>query len=241
MEVGVHFTSVPRLADGLADRLDTIADSVEALGLHSIWVMDQAEVPAQLDGAGGALPEAFATLAWLAARTTRAELGVLVADVTRREPELTVQAAATLDQLSGGRAWLGLGVPRIDGRLDPSATETVIALARERCPRLRILVGGGGERLTLPLVARSADACNLLERIGEQQLRHKLTVLDDECRKLDRPRTEILTTTFGTQTPAADLPDRLARLAALGVDLALFDLGEADPREALQRLADARR
>jgi alkanesulfonate monooxygenase SsuD/methylene tetrahydromethanopterin reductase-like flavin-dependent oxidoreductase (luciferase family) len=240
MEVGVHFTSVPRLDAGLGDRLDAIAGSVEELGLHSVWAMDQAEVPAHLDGAGGALPEAFATLAWLAARTSHVELGVLVVDVTRREPELTVQAAATLDALSGGRAWLGLGIPRVDGHIDPAATEAVIALARERCPRVRILVGGGGERVTLPLVARSADACNLLERIGEEEMRHKLDLLDGECRKLGRPRSEILTTTFGAQTAADDLSDRLERLEGLGVDLALFDLGDSDPRAALQRIAQAR-
>jgi alkanesulfonate monooxygenase SsuD/methylene tetrahydromethanopterin reductase-like flavin-dependent oxidoreductase (luciferase family) len=238
VEVGLHFTSRPGLGAGLADDLTLIAAAVEDLGLHSIWAMDQEAVPAHLDGAGGALPEAYSTLAFLAAHTSRAELGVLVSDVTRREPELTVQAAATLDELSGGRAWLGLGIPRVEGRLDPAATEAVIALARARRPGLRILVGGGGERVTLPLVARSADACNLLERIGPEELRRKLAALDAECRAIGRPRSEIATTTFGALGPAEELPGRLRGLAAAGVDLALLDLGDLDLRQALGLIAD---
>jgi alkanesulfonate monooxygenase SsuD/methylene tetrahydromethanopterin reductase-like flavin-dependent oxidoreductase (luciferase family) len=239
VRLGLHFTSRPALGERLAAELTEIARCVEEHGLHSIWAMDQAVVPSHLEAAGERLPEPYAALSWLAAHTSSAELGVLVTDLSRREPELVVQAAATLDALSGGRAWLGLGIPVVGGRLDPGATEEVIALARRRCPRLRILVGGGGERVTLPLVARSADACNLLERVGETALRGKLEVLDDACRAIDRPRKEIMTTTFGPLGPADALPSRLCRLDGLGVDLALLDLGDLDLTDALASIGDA--
>ena len=53
--------------------------------------------------------EGWTTLGWLAAHTSRARLGLLVGGVHYRAPGLWVKAATTLDVLSGGRAWLGLG------------------------------------------------------------------------------------------------------------------------------------
>jgi alkanesulfonate monooxygenase SsuD/methylene tetrahydromethanopterin reductase-like flavin-dependent oxidoreductase (luciferase family) len=53
--------------------------------------------------------EAYTVLGHLSAVTERIRLGVLVSPVTFREPALLVKAVATLDVLSGGRAWLGLG------------------------------------------------------------------------------------------------------------------------------------
>ena len=53
--------------------------------------------------------EAYTTLGFLAARTERVRLGTMVTAVTFRPPALLVKAVTTLDVLSGGRAWLGLG------------------------------------------------------------------------------------------------------------------------------------
>ena len=53
--------------------------------------------------------EAYTTLGYLAASTTRVRLGTLVAAVTMRPPAVLVKAATTLDVLSGGRAWFGIG------------------------------------------------------------------------------------------------------------------------------------
>ncbi len=58
---------------------------------------------------GDPMLEAFTTLGYLAGQTERVGLGVLVAAVTMRPPALLVKAVTTLDVLSGGRAWFGVG------------------------------------------------------------------------------------------------------------------------------------
>ncbi|MHA6620675.1 LLM class flavin-dependent oxidoreductase [Pseudonocardia sp. DLS-67] len=84
--------------------------------------------------------------------------------------------------------------------------------------RPRILVGGHGEKKTLPLVARYADACNLFDiPDGGVTLRRKLDVLARECEAIGRPRAEI-ETTVGTALHPDETPEAFAeRCAALGV------------------------
>jgi alkanesulfonate monooxygenase SsuD/methylene tetrahydromethanopterin reductase-like flavin-dependent oxidoreductase (luciferase family) len=53
--------------------------------------------------------ETYTTLGFLAARTTRVQFGALVSPVTFREPAVLIKSVTTLDVLSGGRAWLGIG------------------------------------------------------------------------------------------------------------------------------------
>jgi len=65
--------------------------------MHSVWVPE----------VGG--KEAFATLGYVASRTSRVRLGPGVANIYTRTPTLVTMEAATLDWLSGGRAILGLG------------------------------------------------------------------------------------------------------------------------------------
>jgi alkanesulfonate monooxygenase SsuD/methylene tetrahydromethanopterin reductase-like flavin-dependent oxidoreductase (luciferase family) len=89
-------------------------------------------------------------------------------------------------------------------------------------PRPRILVGGAGEKRTLPLVARYADACNLFDiPDGGATLRRKLDVLARECAAIGRPREEIETTVgtalFPDEPPAA-FAERCAALGELGAE-----------------------
>lgn len=93
-------------------------------------------------------------------------------------------------------------------------------------PRLPILVGGGGERRTLALVARYADACNFF---GEpDDLRRKLQVLRDHCAALGRDPSEVSTT---VALMAPEDPDELRRLVGsrfeLGVDGVVLFAGSA--------------
>jgi alkanesulfonate monooxygenase SsuD/methylene tetrahydromethanopterin reductase-like flavin-dependent oxidoreductase (luciferase family) len=53
--------------------------------------------------------EAYTTLRFLMAHTERVRLGTMVTGVTFRPPTLLIKAVTTLDVLSGGRAWLGIG------------------------------------------------------------------------------------------------------------------------------------
>jgi len=83
-----------------------VARRAEGLGFDSLWVAD--ETPMAYPGTIGF--EAFASLAALARDTTRIMLGTLVTPVVLRHPLLTAMAAATVDQASGGRFILGMGV-----------------------------------------------------------------------------------------------------------------------------------
>ena len=78
--------------------------------MDTVWVVDhllQADPTAPPEDTE--MLEAYTTLGFLAARTERVRLGTMVSGVTFRPPALLVKAVTTLDVLSGGRAWLGLG------------------------------------------------------------------------------------------------------------------------------------
>jgi alkanesulfonate monooxygenase SsuD/methylene tetrahydromethanopterin reductase-like flavin-dependent oxidoreductase (luciferase family) len=88
--------------------------------------------------------------------------------------------------------------------------------------RPRILVGGTGERRTLPLVARYADACNVFDiPDGGATVRQKLAVLADLCEAVGRPYGEI-EKTIGTRLLAGEsgaaFAERCAKFADLGID-----------------------
>jgi F420-dependent oxidoreductase-like protein len=90
--------------------LASVLDQAEAAGLHSLWPMDHFfQIPAAGAPADDPMPEGWATIAWAAGRTRTLELGTLVTGVHYRHPGLLAKFATTLDVLSGGRAWLGIG------------------------------------------------------------------------------------------------------------------------------------
>jgi F420-dependent oxidoreductase-like protein len=93
----------------LAAELGRIARQADEGGLDTLWVSDHL-----LQGEPGTDPtqemlEAYTALGHLSAMTARIRLGALVSPVTFRAPALLIKAVTTLDVLSGGRAWLGLG------------------------------------------------------------------------------------------------------------------------------------
>jgi alkanesulfonate monooxygenase SsuD/methylene tetrahydromethanopterin reductase-like flavin-dependent oxidoreductase (luciferase family) len=93
-----------------ASKLRDIAETVERAGFSSFWVMDHLF---QLGGAFGErdapLPEAYTTLSYVAGLTNRIKLGVLVTNNVLRYPGVLVKMVTTLDVLSGGRMYLGIG------------------------------------------------------------------------------------------------------------------------------------
>jgi F420-dependent oxidoreductase-like protein len=93
----------------IPQRLREVAMAADDVGVDTVWVADhlvQADptVPDDTE-----MLEAFTTLGHLAGATTRVRLGTLVAAATFRPPALLVKAVTTLDVLSEGRAWLGVG------------------------------------------------------------------------------------------------------------------------------------
>ena len=99
----------PRGAAGLRDGIRQVAGDAEAAGFESIWLMDHVRQIPQVGRAWEDLPEAMTTLGYLAACTSRARLGALVAGITYRNVAHLGRIVATLDVLSGGRAVCGIG------------------------------------------------------------------------------------------------------------------------------------
>ena len=85
------------------EALSDAATAAEQAGFDSAWVTDHLVVPAEHAPIYGTIAEALVTLAFLAGRTTRLELGVSALVVPQRNPLVALKQLATLDFLSGGR------------------------------------------------------------------------------------------------------------------------------------------
>ncbi len=111
MKLGLQINSFtwPGGAEAIGPSLARIARDADAAGLDSLWVMDHFF---QICGVGRPeepMLEGWTALGFLAANTTHTRLGLMVGGVHYRAPALWIKAATTLDVLSGGRAWLGIG------------------------------------------------------------------------------------------------------------------------------------
>ena len=111
MRVGLQ---VPRFTwpDGNGDigpRLAEIGRTADEAGFASLWVMDHFFQIGPVGEAEEPMLEGYSALSYLAGVTERAKLGTLVTGVHYRYPGILVKTATTLDVLSGGRAYLGVG------------------------------------------------------------------------------------------------------------------------------------
>jgi alkanesulfonate monooxygenase SsuD/methylene tetrahydromethanopterin reductase-like flavin-dependent oxidoreductase (luciferase family) len=92
-----------------AATLREIARAADDAGFSSVWLMDHFFQIASIGKPEEPMLEAYTTLGFLAACTSRVQLGTLVTGVHYRHPGVLVKQVTTLDVLSGGRAWLGIG------------------------------------------------------------------------------------------------------------------------------------
>lgn len=252
----------------IAPRLAEIAQTADETGFASLWVMDHFF---QIRGVGEAdepMLEGYTTLGYLAGLTQHVKLGTLVTGVVYRYPGILVKTATTLDVLSRGRAYFGigaawfereargLGVPFPSVKTRFELLEETLQIAKQMWsekadpyqgehfqleetltrpqpvsrPHPPILIGGMGERKTLRLVAKYADACNLFARAGAEQLRHKLDVLRRHCEDVGRPYEEIERTALGTihlapdKMSAAEVVEWCRQLAGLGFQHVIFNM-----------------
>ena len=111
MRIGLQVPSFtwPGGAAEIGTRLAEIARTADDVGFASLWVMDHFFQIQFLGPASDPMLESYATLNYLAGVTKRARLGTLVTGVVYRHPGLLVKTVTTLDVLSGGRAYLGIG------------------------------------------------------------------------------------------------------------------------------------
>jgi alkanesulfonate monooxygenase SsuD/methylene tetrahydromethanopterin reductase-like flavin-dependent oxidoreductase (luciferase family) len=231
--------------------------------------------------------EGWTTLGFIAAHSQRARLGLMVGGVHYRNPGLWVKAATTLDVLSGGRAWLGIGAawnqaeseglgfpfPPLAERFEQLEDTLRIAHGMWRGvrgseeefhgrqfhatrllnvpqsisrPRVPIMIGGGGERRTLRLVAQYADASNLFG--GPAQLQVKYAILAEHCVAVGRDFAEIERTNMqgvglgssGAWSRAPESPDaiveRFGRLAEAGVQHVIVNVADANDPALIELL-----
>jgi alkanesulfonate monooxygenase len=258
----------------LGATLAKIAGSVEQAGLHGISVMDHLFQIGMVGPHEDPMLEAYTALGFLAGATSRLKLGAVVTAVTYRPPGLLIKAVSTLDVLSGGRAFLGIGAawneqeavglglpfPPVAERFE--RLEETLQIAKQmwsddngpyqgehyrlgatvnspqvlQRPHPPILIGGTGERKTLRLVARYADACNIF---AGPEAGHKLEVLREHCEREGRDYAEIEKTSmlgFDPSQPAA-MTDQLRGLHDLGFSTVYLTLKRSDDFAAHEVLA----
>lgn len=288
MELGIHFANftLPGGPEAIGPVLSATAQAAEAAGCTTFTCMDHYFQMEEFADRREPMLEGYTALGFVAGRTERLRLGLLVTGVTYRHPGLLAKIVTTLDVVSGGRAQLGIGaawyerehlgygVPfpplserfeRLEETLqichqmwsddDGPYEGTYYRLAETICsprpvstPRPRILVGGSGEKKTLRLVARYADACNLFAT-EPAEVAAKLDVLERHCADADRDPGEIQRTILGMGDPLADVDAFLGSMeqyAALGIELVEVMPLVEDPaawaerlgREVVPRLAD---
>jgi F420-dependent oxidoreductase-like protein len=287
MRVSISVTnfSWPAGPKALGAELTRLLAAADRAGVDTVWVADhllQADPTAAPDQTE--MYEAYTVLGYAAARTERVRLGTMVSPVALRPPALLIKAITTLDVLSGGRAWLGIGagyhaeeaqalglpLPPVAERFE-RLEETLQVATRmwtgagddqtpfegrhyrlgspvdspgpAQRPHPPILIGGDGERRTLRLVARYADACNLFDiPDGGRTVRHKLEVLAGHCEDVGRPY-EAVEKTLSTRLEAGESSDefvgRCRAAVALGIQhVAVVTPGPWTP-ERLATLAAA--
>jgi alkanesulfonate monooxygenase len=107
-------------------------------------------------------------------------------------------------------------------------------------PRIPIMVGGGGEKKTLRLVAQYADACNLFGRSAEF-VSGKLAVLREHCERLNRPYDEIertVLTSVDLDNESTDaVVERFGGLAEAGAQHIIFSVRGVADTTRIERIA----
>jgi F420-dependent oxidoreductase-like protein len=281
MKVGLQISSFtwPAGPEAIGPTLARIVRQADDVGFDSIWVMDHFF---QIRGVGRPeepMLEGMTALGFMAAHSDRARLGLMVGGVHYRAPGLWIKATTTLDVLSGGRAWLGIGAAwnedesrslgfafpplgerfeqledtlrmahgmwqgergseeRLDGR-HTTATRLLNSPQSISRPRIPIMVGGGGEKKTLRLVARYADACNVFG--SPEAIARKYRILAEHCADIGRDPGEVERSTLQnvrlgpadharTESPA-EVVDRFGELSDAGADHVIFELKDVhDP------------
>lgn len=105
-------------------------------------------------------------------------------------------------------------------------------------PRVPIMIGGGGERKTLRLVAQYGDACNVFG--GPERIAHKYAVLREHCGRLGRPYDEIERSTLQSVDLGHESPDqvvdRFGALGEAGAQHVLFSVRGVNDVTRLERL-----
>jgi F420-dependent oxidoreductase-like protein len=218
----------------IVDSLKNLVTRAENRGFDSFWVMDHFHQIPFVGKPEEPMLESWTTISALAGMTTKIKLGTLMTGIIYRHPSILAKIGATLDVLSKGRLFMGIGAawneeessaygipfPSVKERFlrleealqiirkmwteEPSASFNgqYYQIKNAFCnpkpiqkPSPPIMVGGSGERQTLRIVAKYADACNLFG--SAETVKRKLSILKEHCRSVGRDYDSILKTKLG--------------------------------------------
>ncbi len=271
MHIGLQIPSFkyPGGAAAIRPKLKEIVTTAEAAGFYSLWVMDHYYQIKGLFGEAYTDPmlESYTTLGYFAGLTEKAYLGVLVTGVIYRHPAVLMKMVNTLDILSGGRAYLGIGAAWYEDEAKgfgipyPSTAErfehlednlklakalwasdetafsgthiTAPAITNNprplSTPHPRIMIGGTGPKKTLRMVAQYADACNIGDWVGADNMQKALDDLKGHCASLGRDYATVEKTSLGTvhlsgKDTVETIISRIKGLAAMGFTHAIFNM-----------------
>jgi F420-dependent oxidoreductase-like protein len=266
-------------AAAIGPTLARVTRTADDVGFDSIWVMDHFFQIRGLGPPEAPMLEGLTALGFMAANSEKAQLGLMVGGIHYRPPGLWIKAVTTLDVLSGGRAWFGIGAawneeestalgfpfPPLRDRFEMleetlqmahamwaggtgtgeafsgkhyTATRLLNSPQAISRPRIPIMIGGGGERKTLRLVAQYADACNVFGDAG--RIAHKYAVLREHCERLGRPYDEVERSTLQSVDLDAqssdELVERFGALGAAGAQHILMSVRGVSDVSKLERL-----
>ena len=281
MKIGHQVNSFtgPGGAAAIGPTLARVTRTADDVGFDSIWVMDHFFQIRGLGPPEAPMLEGMTALGFMAANSERARLGLMVGGIHYRQPGLWIKATTTLDVLSGGRAWFGIGAawneeestalgfpfPPLRDRFEMleetlqmaqamwsggtgsgesfsgkhfTATRLLNSPQAISRPGIPIMIGGGGERKTLRLVAQYADACNVFG--DATRIAHKYAVLREHCERLGRPYDEIERSNLQSVDLQRESPEqiveRFGTLGEAGAQHIIFSVrGVSDPA-VLERL-----
>ena len=236
MQFGIQHPNFSYDGEGeqIVESLRKLTSTAERLGYDSFWVMDHFHQIRNVGEAREPMLEGWTTLGVIAGFTSKIRLGTLVTGIIYRYPSVLAKIGATLDVLSKGRLFMGIGAAWNEDeskaygipfpgtkerfrRLEEAVQIIRLMWTEEKAtfngqyykvsdaycnpkpiqkPHPPIMIGGGGERETLKLVAKYADACNLFG--SPETIKKKLDVLRQHCKTLGRDYDSILKTKLGT-------------------------------------------
>lgn len=281
MKIGLQIPSFkyPGGTEAIRPKLKEIVTTAEEVGFYSLWVMDHYYQIKGLFGEAYTDPmlESYTTLGYFAGLTKKAYLGVLVTGVIYRHPAVLMKMINTLDILSGGRAYLGIGAAWYEDEAKgfgipyPSTSERFellednLKLAKAlwgggevsfeskhvsapaitnnprplSTPHPRIMIGGTGPNKTLRMVAQYADACNIGDWVGTENMQKSLDKLKEHCEVLGRDYDSIEKTSLGSvhlsgKDTVGSVLERIEKLSEMGFTHCIFnmpDVYEISPLE----------
>jgi F420-dependent oxidoreductase-like protein len=219
----------------IADSLKNLVTKAENCGFESFWVMDHFHQIQFVGRPEDPMLEGWTVISMLSGITTKIKLGTLVTGIIYRYPSVLAKISATLDIISKGRLFMGIGAAWNEqeslayGISFPSNLERLLMLQEAiqiirkmwteepytsfngkyyqinnaycnpkpiQKPSPPILVGGSGERITLKIVAKYADACNLFGSLDS--IKKKLDILKEHCKSVGTDYHSILKTKLST-------------------------------------------